>query len=97
MRQRAIRQHVFAPDDRIAQDEDPLRVGHLAEAAAIEPVIVAEFVRDAVVGSGVETLDLWPDARSHERDQEHHHEAEDPLARGEPHFVGAEGSFGTSR
>ena len=80
MRQCAVRQHVFPPDDGIAQHEDVLGSGHLAQPLAIEPIVLAEFVGNAVIRPGIEPFDPFPKPGRKQQDQTENEERSQPIA-----------------
>jgi len=91
MRQRVVPRHVLAPDDGIADDGDLLRVGEFAQPALVEPIVFAELIRDAVIGSRVESLQTPPQPRGGEHERCHDGQNSQPLPGVEAHFIDAEG------
>src|SRR5690242_16824321 len=62
MREGSVRQDVFAPYHRISEHDD-IRRGDLLKTPFVEPVVFAERVRDAVIGTRLETFELFPQRR----------------------------------
>ena len=90
MRQRPVRGDVFAPHHRIAQDQDFVRCGRLAKPPAIEPVVLAQRVRDAVVRPGLKPLDPLPKPGRQNHNQSYNSKNRQPLRGAETDFVDPE-------
>src|SRR5215813_5610076 len=63
VRQRPLALRVDAPDDGIADDEEIAMLGAQAGEALVEPVVLLQLERDAVVGFEREFLELLPQRR----------------------------------
>ena len=80
-----LRRDVVAPDDRVA-DHEHLSCREIAAVAAVEPVVAAELVRDAVVIAGPECSNR-SQAAGASRPAEAGPADEDPVRRREPEPV----------
>ena len=80
--------HVFAPDDGIADEQRVVMVGGQSGEALEEPVIVAQVVRDPIIGLEREPLAAVPQ-RGGEREEQHREQPEaEPLPAGQADAVG---------
>src|SRR5580692_8151394 len=89
MGERAIWAHIFTPDNRIAEDRD-LAILELFEAALVQPVILADRIRQPVVGAGMERFKALPECRRDERATQDDREHDQPMPAAKPHLVDAE-------
>src|ERR1035437_5313377 len=90
MSQRAIRGDVFAPDDRVAQQQHLVLVHDLANSTTIEPVIFAKLIRQPVVRTSLEIFATLPNPRRQQKHKRHDEQRSGPLAGVEPKLVDAE-------
>src|SRR5262249_33710364 len=83
-----VSEGIFTPDHRITENQRIELVDGKLRIAFIEPVIIAQIVRNAMVRFQCAWLDLLPEPRSEDDDQGGQHADGDPLPPGESNRIG---------
>src|SRR5690349_4387073 len=89
MGERPLWPHILAPDHRVAHHDDTRTIRDPLKTPLVEPVVAAERIRNAVVASGIEPLDLLPDPRNSQRADQDDRRRDQPLPPIKPHLIDA--------